>query len=176
MARGRKSTDKSNVIPLTKDGRDLGPEARKREAVDLAASLKPSGMPADVAAFWDDVAPALAERNRLDPLFVWSLVELCHCLAKMAEYRAFFKSHERIEFGDKVVTQPVGETYEVTGRNGKQMKSRPEVAQFNETRRTALRLFAEFGMTPSAARALNSAVGQGDFFDDFDDFASNRVT
>jgi phage terminase small subunit len=162
MARGRKPTDKSNVIPLTKDGRDLGPEARKREAVDLAASLKPSGMPDDVAAFWDDVAVALAEKNRLDPLFVWSVVELCHCLAKMAEYRDAFRA--------------LGETYEVFGRNGKQMKSRPEVAQFNETRRTALRLFAEFGMTPSAARALNSAVGQGDLFDDFDDFASNRVT
>jgi phage terminase small subunit len=162
MARGRKPTDKSNVSPLTKDGRDLGPEARKREAVDLAASLKPSGMPDDVAAFWDDVAVALAEKNRLDPLFVWSVVELCHCLAKMAEYRDAFRA--------------LGETYEVFGRNGKQMKSRPEVAQFNETRRTALRLFAEFGMTPSAARALNSAVGQGDLFDDFDDFASNRVT
>jgi len=162
MARGRKPDIKDNVIQLTVDGRSRDPEARKRESAEQAAALKPSGMPKDVARFWDDVAPALAERNRLDPLFVWSLVELCHCLAKMAEYRDAFRA--------------LGETYEVFGRNGKQMKSRPEVAQFNETRRTALRLFAEFGMTPSAARALNSAVGQGDLFDDFDDFASNRVT
>lgn len=176
MARGRKPDVKDNVIPLTKDGRDLGPEARRREAEDLAASLKPKRLPDDVADFWDEVAVALAEKGRLDPLFVWSVVELCHCLAKMAEYRAMFANTVTVELDGKAIEIPVGETYAVKGRNGTQMKSRPEVAQFNETRRTALRLFAEFGMTPSAARSLSGPVGQGDLFDDFDDFTSKRGT
>ncbi len=176
MARGRKPDVKDNVVPLTKDGRDLGPEARKREAEDLAASLKPNGMPADVAAFWDEVAVALAEKNRLDPLFVWSVVELCHCLAKMAEYRAMFTKPTKVDLDGRAIEIEAGETYAVTGRNGTQIKTRPEVAQFNETRRTALRLFAEFGMTPSASRSLAGAVGQGDFFDDYDEFTANRGT
>lgn len=176
MARGRKPDVKDNVVPLTKDGRDLGPEARWREAVDMAASLKPSGMPDDVARFWDDVAVALAEKNRLDPLFVWSVVELCHCLAKMSEYRAMFSGTVTVELEGKAIEIPVGETYAVKGRNGTQMKSRPEVAQFNETRRTALRLFAEFGMTPSASRSLAGAAGQGDLFDDFEEFARDQAT
>ncbi|MFH1806839.1 MAG: P27 family phage terminase small subunit [Pseudomonadota bacterium] len=176
MARGRKPDVKSNVIPLTVDGREVGPEARKREAVDLARALKPKRLPTNVAKIWDEVAVALAEKNRLDALFVHAVVELCHCLAKLAEYRAFFDSKEPINIGGDVVLVPVGETYEVRGRNGTQQKSRPEVAQFNETRRTALRLFAEFGMTPSASRSLAGALGQGDLFDDLDDFASNRGT
>jgi len=160
--RGRKPDVKDNVIPLTKDGRDLGPEARRREAEELAASLKPKRLPEDVSVFWDEVAVALAEKSRLDPLFIRPVVELCHCLAKMEEYREWFRAS--------------GETYEASGRNGTQIKSRPEVAQFNDTRRTALRLFAEFGMTPSASRSLAGAVGQGDLFDDFDEFARDQAT
>lgn len=176
MARGRKCDVKDNVIPLTKDGRDLGPEARRREAEELAASLKPKGLPGDVSAFWDEVAVALAEKKRLDPLFVWSVVELCHCLAKMAEYRAMFTKPTKVDLNGKAIEIEAGETYAVTGRNGTQIKTRPEVAQFNETRRTALRLFAEFGMTPSAARSLSGPAGQGDLFDDFDEYAESRGT
>lgn len=176
MARGRKPDVKDNVVPLTKDGRDLGPEARRREAEELAASLKPKNLPADVALIWDDIAVALAEKNRLDSLFVWSAVELCHCLAKMAEYRKLFASKATVELEGRAIEIDAGETYAVRGRNGTQIKTRPEVAQFNETRRTALRLFAEFGMTPSASRSLAGIAGQGDLFDDFEDFAASRGT
>ncbi len=161
MAKGRKP-DLHNVVPLTVDGRNVGPEARFEEAREKAADLKPDGLPDDVAAIWDQVAPVLAEKNRLEAIFTWSVVELCHCLAKMAEYRAGFREN--------------GESYTVKGRNGAQLKSRPEVAQFNETRRTFLRLSGEFGMTPSASRSLAGAVGQGDLFDDFDEFANSRGT
>ncbi|PKR57494.1 P27 family phage terminase small subunit [Thalassospira lohafexi] len=176
MARGRKPDVKDNVVPLTVDGRDVGPDARRAAAVDLAESLKPCGLPDDVGKYWDQIAVALAEKNRLDPLFVWATVELCHCLAKMEDYREMVAGTITLELEGKAVEIPVGETYAVKGRNGTQMKSRPEVAQFNETRRTALRLFAEFGMTPSASRSLVAAAGQGDLFDDVDDFAANRGT
>jgi phage terminase small subunit len=161
MARGRKP-DVSNVIPLTVDGRDVGPAARMEDARASAAELKPDGMGEGAAKVWDQVAPVLAEKNRLDALFVWAVAELCECLARMEAHRAKFTMDD--------------ETYAVEGRNGAQLKTRPEVAQFNETRRTALRLFAEFGMTPSASRSLAAAVGQGDLFDDFDDFRESRGT
>ncbi|WP_417624949.1 P27 family phage terminase small subunit [Paremcibacter congregatus] len=159
---------------MTVEGRDVGPEARRLEAEELAASLKPNGLPADVAAFWDDVAVALAEKNRLDPLFVWSVAELCHCLAKMAEYRAMFARKTTVELEGRAIEIEVGETYAVKGRNGTQIKARPEVAQFNETRRMALRLIGDFGMNPVAARSLTGVKGQGDLFDDLNDFASDQ--
>ncbi|WP_296988179.1 P27 family phage terminase small subunit [Thalassospira sp. UBA1131] len=175
MARGRKPDLPSNVVRLTQDGKQPGTQTQ--DAKEMARDLKPRGLPKDVAAVWDAVAPVLAEKHRLDPLFVLPVVELCHCVAKMNEYRALFRSKVKItDANGRQRTEVYGETYEVEGRNGNQMKTRPEVAQFNETRRTFLRLTAEFGMTPSASRSLASAAGQGDLFDDFDDFAQGRGT
>ncbi len=175
MARGRKPDLPSNVVRLTQDGKEPGQQTQ--DAAELSAELKPRGLSKDVAKVWDSVAPVLAEKHRLDPVFVVALVELCECIAELNDYRALFRSKVKItDANGKQRTEIYGKTYEVDGRNGNQIKTRPEVAQFNETRRTMLRLIAEFGMTPSASRSLASAAGQGDLFDDFDDFAQGRGT
>lgn len=175
MARGRKPDLPTNVVRLTQDGKQPGTQTQ--DAEELARDLKPKGLSKDVAAVWDSVAPVLAEKHRLDAVFVVALVELCECIAEMNEYRALFRSKVKItDAKGKTRTEVYGKTYEVDGRNGNQIKTRPEVAQFNETRRNMLRLIAEFGMTPSASRSLASAAGQGDLFDDFDDFTQARGT
>ncbi len=55
-----------------------------------------------------------------------------------------------------------GRTYTCEGRNGFQIKSRPEVTQLNKLRRQLRGLLAEFGLTPSArsrvAQAFKPAV------------------
>lgn len=55
-------------------------------------------------------------------------------------------------------------TYTAHGRNGKQIKTRPEYHQMLEEARLMHSLMAEFGMSP-AGRARLKGVGQGDLFD-----------
>lgn len=56
-------------------------------------------------------------------------------------------------------------TYKTTGRNGVQIKTRPEYHQLHEEVRLMDRIGAEFGLSP-AARVRLRGLGQGKLFDD----------
>jgi len=103
---------------------------------------------------WDRTAPQLAMLGRLKPHFVDAFCEYCRVVRRMADARNFLDKDEW--------------TYATTGRYGDQRKSRPEVAQLNDDWRKWRSLVGEFGLAPAAERGMIS--GQGDLFDNFDDF------
>lgn len=156
MVKGRKP-DPGNVVPLHGDA-TAESEARRREAAQRTADeLRPAGMSEAVAAVWDQIAPVLADPslNRLKPQFVDVVLEYCRVIVRLRELRALFGSVE-------------DETYEVEGRNGAQKKTRPEVAQVNETWRQWRSLVAMLGLSPADARGL--VEGQGNLFDPTDSY------
>lgn len=103
---------------------------------------------------WDRNAPQLAMLGRLKPHFVDAFCEYCRIVRRMADARNYLDQEEWI--------------YVTTGRHGDQRKSRPEVAQLNDDWRKWRSLVGEFGLAPAAERGMQS--GQGDLFDDFDNF------
>lgn len=154
--KGRKPQSE-NVVPLT-DGENKGAnfEARGRQR---AEELKPEGLSFVVAAIWDRLAPPLCDprKNRLNETNAYMFQQLCYTIER----------HERLR-----LILDDGETYETETRNGKQLKSLPEVSQFNETWRQIRALASDFGMTPSAERGLQGSGQMGFDFDgndgDFD--------
>lgn len=151
--KGRKpATD--NVVPLTGDQVRGDFTAFSR---DRAKALRPNGLPFDVANAWDRLAPAMCHplRDRLNEANVFMFEQLCWTIAR----------HEQL----RLDIREQGETYESHTRNGTQQKSRPEVAQANETWRQIRALASDFGMTPSAERGLKTGGQLGfEFADDFD--------
>jgi P27 family predicted phage terminase small subunit len=103
---------------------------------------------------WDRIAPYLAMLGRLKPHFTDALAEYCRIVRRLADARSYLDAEEW--------------TYVITGRNGQQHKSRPEVAQLNDDWRKWRSLVGEFGLAPAAERGMQS--GQGDLFDAFDNF------
>lgn len=153
--RGRKP-DNTNVVPLTGDARRIDFDAAARAK---ARELKPRGLEADVSKVWDRLAPRVCHPtvNRLAPHLVESFLLLCRALAR----------HDKL----RLQIQATGETYATATRNGEQHKSRPEVAQLNESFRQALTLLRDFGLTPAAERGLKATSDQGDFDFGDEDFA-----
>ena len=152
--KGRKPAT-GNVVPLTGGSRrDFDASAK-----ELARELKPRGMSAEASKIWDRIAPTLTH-------------PLCNRLrAQHAEtFRLYCESHARHE-ALRAYLRENGETYQAMTRNGLQLKSRPEVAQLNETWRQVVRLSCEFGMTPAAERAVLNGDQPMLPFDDRDDFA-----
>jgi len=148
MARGRKIS-LSNVVGM--------PQHDEPQAVHVARadSLRPDDLLTDAELkVWDRIAPELAMLGRLKAHFVDALCEYCRVVRRLSDARRYL---------DKVDW-----TYVVTGRNGEQYKSRPEVAQLNDDWRKWRSLVGEFGLAPAAERGMQS--GQGDLFDDFDSF------
>lgn len=117
-----------------------------------ARELKPTDLPDAAADEWDLVAPILAASHldRLKPHYVPAIVEMCHLLARIKGIRTAYP-----ELND--------EMYEVDGRNGKQWKMHPVVAQLNDAQRQLRSYFSAFGMTPADER--NLAPGQANLFD-----------
>jgi phage terminase small subunit len=103
---------------------------------------------------WDRNAPQLAMLGRLKPHFVDAFCEYCRVVRRLAEARSYLDDEDW--------------TYVSNTRNGQQFKSRPEVAQLNDDWRKWRSLVGEFGLAPAAERGMQS--GQGDLFDDFDNF------
>ncbi len=143
MTRGRKP-DFDNVTQFKTESGVSAEEQAERKA----AELKPFDLTEYEALIWDRIAPQLAMQNRLKAHFVDTVAEYCRALIRMRALRS--------------TLQDEGETYTVNGRNGKQYKSRPEVAQLNETWRQWRNLTAALGLTPVDERGL--AAGQGDLF------------
>ena len=141
MVRGRKP-DLENVVQFKSED---GVPADVRCA-QLAADLKPFELTEYEEQIWDRLAPQLALNGRLKAHFVDTIAEYCRALIRMRALRSTL--HDE------------GETYTVNGRNGTQYKSRPEVAQLNETWRQWRNLAGALGLTPTDERGLND--GQGD--------------
>jgi len=103
---------------------------------------------------WDRTAPHLSMLGRLKPHFVDAFAEYCRIVRRLSDARKYLDEAEWI--------------YITEGRNGQQLKSRPEVAQLNDDWRKWRTLVGEFGLAPAAERGMQS--GQVDIFDDFDKF------
>ena len=146
--RGRKpNLDKSNVVSIG---------AAQKQPEEIAFDLRPHNLPEPLACEWDKIAPELVKIGRLKPYFVDTVVEYCICRVRLKEMRELFKTLS-------------DELYEVEGRNGKQLKTHPHVAQLNETWRQWRNLSAALGLTPTDERALDTE--QMSLFDEFNPVA-----
>jgi hypothetical protein len=151
MARGRKPASE-NVVPMADDGspgRNLEERARAK-----LEELRPEGLEGALLWTFDRLALPLCHPtvDRLSPVNVFMFMQLARAVVR----------HERLI----LEIEELGETYESETRNGVQIKSRPEVAQLNETFRQIRALAGEFGMTPSTERGLTHGGQLGFQFPD----------
>lgn len=102
---------------------------------------------------WDRIAPLLAAHDYLNDLFVDTLVEYCSVVEALDRNKKYLREH--------------GETYSTKTRNGLQIKSRPQVAQVHELRRTLRGYVTDFGLSPQARKQLEAV--QMDIFGDGDE-------
>ena len=119
----------------------------------MARELRPDSiLYADELLVWDRIAPWLALLGRLQPWYLDTLCEYCRVIVSLSKNAKFF-----MEQG--------GETYEVSTRNGLQIKSYPQVGQRNEDRRMLRSYVSDFGLTPAAERQFEEI--QGDLVNEF---------
>ncbi|GLQ26124.1 hypothetical protein GCM10007927_09270 [Sulfitobacter pacificus] len=142
MARGRKP-QVDVVVPMAEEG--FAGHNHEERAKERLAELRPEGMPDQLRWTFDRLALPLCHPtvNRLSATNVFMFVQLCKAVMR----------HERIE----LELEELSETYVSETRSGTQIKSRPEVAQLNETFRQIRGLAGEFGMTPSTERGLSNS-------------------
>lgn len=145
--KGRKPNP-GKVVPLRQGGGD--DRSLDERAADEAEARKPVGLTEEEEVLWDDIAPELFKLGRLKTHFVHAVHEYVAALARLRNYRKVLKEN--------------GETYEVDGRNGVQVKSVPEIAQYNESWRQWRALATDLGLTPASERGLGGAIR--DLFDD----------
>lgn len=123
---------------------------KEAEIAELVKTLCPKGITSDERKVWRRVAPDLARAGRLKPLYVDYVLEYCRTKIEMDELREFILEK--------------GRTYIVEGRNGEQIKNRPEVGQLNEVKRFWNSMVAQLGMSPATELRFNDK--QGNLFDD----------
>jgi phage terminase small subunit len=125
------------------------------EQIATAAKYKPV-LPESAGAVWDRLAPEMMLLGRLKPHFIDAFGEYCYLLARIAETRKHLAE--------------IDETYTVQGRNGYQIKSRPQVAQLNDDWRKLSQLTSRFGLTPTDEKSLISSI-QNNLVDEFAEFS-----
>jgi phage terminase small subunit len=152
MARGRKPdlNAPSNVVFI--DGAPATPKDEpKPQHYDKADELRPvNELTEQELVIYDDLAPYLVMLGRLKKHYLHSFCEYCRIYVRLAVARKDLDAQSW--------------TYVIEGRNGEQIKMRPEVAQLNEMFRQFRSLVGEFGLAPAADRGLSN--GQLDLFDD----------
>lgn len=114
---------------------------------------------------------ALEMWNKLFPLLVKHVALSVLDTPKLEMYCASYGRYRHAQdalFETKDGQTVMSTTYTTHGRNGKQVKTRPEYAQMLEEVRLMHALGAEMGLSP-AARARLKGLGQGDMFDEFDE-------
>ena len=156
MARGRRPAE-SHVIPMRDDG-DAGHNLQAR-AIARAGQLPPGGLLGEERWAYARLAPPPCHptKDRLNEINIFMFLQLVRSIVRYEHYSVLLKE--------------LGETYSAETRNGMQIKSRPEVAQLNETWRQIRALASDFGMTPAAERALGAQGQLGfTFGNDDDDF------
>ncbi|PLW76813.1 P27 family phage terminase small subunit [Cohaesibacter celericrescens] len=149
MARGRKP-DPEKVVPFKNENG----VPHEDQCARLAADLKPVDLSEAEGAVWDRLAPQMALLGRLKSHYVDVIENYCVAVVRLKAIR-----RELLE---------EGETYIVEGRNGAQEKSKPQVAQYNETFRQWRALVGELYLSPAAERML---AGQGDLFPEQNPFS-----
>lgn len=122
-------------------GREISREEKAALAAPYRADAKAALRESELVV-WDRIAPELAAVSRLGPLYFDAVCEYCRVVARLAELRQHLDDKEW--------------TYVVEGRNGMQIKSRPEVAQANETWRQWRSLVGELGLSPAAERGIKT--------------------
>ncbi|WOI54968.1 phage terminase small subunit P27 family [Palleronia sp. LCG004] len=127
-----------NVVPLREDAPRPVPGA-------------PEFLSGEAVKIWDDLAPYLVARDRLEPHHVYQFATYCQSVAN------FLAATFTIDCE--------GMFYEVQGRNGKQQKRHPAVAVQAEAMNAMRRDSALFGLSPVDDQRMQSG-GQGDLFDD----------
>jgi len=149
---GRKPLEKANLVKFPGSEKTSTDEPRQAD-YDAAKKMCPPQLNENEKAVWLRVAPELSRLGRLRPHFVDALAEYCIIVEKLRSARKLLDEKSW--------------TYATTGRNGQQVKMRPEVAQLNDDWRKWRSLVGEFGLAPGSDRGLKS--GQSDLFnDDFD--------
>lgn len=144
----------NNVSALPGHDQDLG-DQQAREQSD---ALRPDDLTDDQCLVWDRVCFELCKVRRMKPIFVDALKEYCIVTSTMREKRVFLSDPEN------------GWTYKVTGRNGTQQKTRPEVAHLNELWRQWNSLVSQFGLSPATEIRFNSRQLGLPFDDSWNEF------
>ena len=128
----------SNVAKRTIKGGGKSEKQCAQESDDL----KPEGLSKNESQVWDRICVRLLEEDRMKHLFVDALAEYCYITARMGEITLDLKEN--------------GRTYVVDGRNGEQIKNRPEIAERNELFRQWNSLVAQFGLSPAVELRFQS--------------------
>lgn len=118
-----------------------------------AKELMPRGLNAAEKRVWNRLAPELSRLGRLKKQHVDFFAEYCVVKVRMDGWRVYLDKNDW--------------SYTTIGRHGKQLKSRPEVAQLNDDWRKWNSLVAQLGLSPATEKRFNDK--QGSLFDD-DDF------
>lgn len=132
---------------------EQGEEAQQKNDqfhVERAVDLKPGDLTESELRVWDRLAPELSRLGRLKPHFVDFLYEYCVVKARLDLLRSELDEEEWV--------------YVTTGRHGKQIKSRPQVAQYNDDWRKFNSMVAQLGISPATELRFNDK--QGGLFDD----------
>jgi P27 family predicted phage terminase small subunit len=150
MARGRKPSFE-NVVPMAEEGqalRNLTERAKLRRE-----ELRPEGLPSDLRWVFDELALPLCrpDVNRLKETNIRAFVILC-------------REYQRYEMHSLEISE-LGATYDTgKGRNGNQIRPRPENAMLDAAFKRMFQLMKEFGMTPASERGV---TGEGQLPFDF---------
>lgn len=135
--KGRKP-DLRNVVPMKSDTVRAAPPA-------------PDFLCDTGRAVWDELAPMLVQKDRLDPLFQYQFASYCASVASFIAATNDLALH--------------GHWYETKTRNGIQQKKRASWGQQVEAMNHMRRDAALFGLSPVDDARL-SGGGQGDLFAD----------
>lgn len=134
--KGAKPKPAGNVIPMKGDERVV------IDAPDLLGE--------DAKKIWDELAPGLASRGRLEPHYRYQFASYCESVA------AFLAATNEVAIG--------GMWYAVKTRNGLQQKKR-QAFQIQQDAANAMRRDAAlFGLSPVDESRLGDN-GQGDLFE-----------
>lgn len=113
----------------------------------------------DVArGVWDFLVEHLTRQDLLEGADIYKLEVFSNAVADYRRCQAFFSAPSSALEGAK----PNGRTYTVSGRNGSQIKPRPEVAMQNTAIAVIDKFGSEFGLSPVARARLRAPVGEAD--------------
>lgn len=133
-------------------GTDQTKAMSDEEALKIANNALPRGLSDAEREIWQTDVPAYVKVNRFKDHFIRFYREYCIVIARMEENKAY-------------MDDPLnGWTYMTKGRNGIQVKSRPEVAQYNDDWRKLNSLINQIGGSPATDQRFNNL--QPSLFDD----------
>ena len=98
---------------------------------------------------WDELAPHLIAKDRLDPVYEINFASYCEAAADFIRFTGEIAAY--------------GSWFETQTRNGAQHKHRASWKQRNDAVATMMRWSAVFGLTPVDEKRIGLA-GQGDLF------------